>query len=289
MDLWDLKARKVQRALRQSGGAFLANSFVESLFGFAGDTGRTFLAESHGKVTVWDSESGRNVAQFGLRGYAQQTGWLRFCVGSPDGKSFVVNRGRERVVRVDAVTGKEVWESPHFAERSSCHPVQFAPDGKTILLGLTSYQEKPEFQYTFEILRIDAISGNALADPILLGTVKNKNFDPLTQPQFSKDGRTLMISAGIGPYQTWFFDTASNTVLRKHDLWLELPRLLPDGKKFLGLTTSDAIAICDVQTGKAAREISMGKEGVRSLNVFPAGGRVLLSGSGGLACVWDLE
>jgi WD40 repeat protein len=141
MDVWDLKLRSIRTKIRPPGQQPVKELFVnvEPMFGFTGDGNRVFLSTFEGHVTLWDAATGKQTTAFDVTGYSEDAGWLRFCTSSPDGKQLVLNRGRQQVVAVDAVSGKELWTSPQLAKVCMCYQPMFMPDGKSMYVGISVF------------------------------------------------------------------------------------------------------------------------------------------------------
>ena len=144
MDVWDLKSRSIRTKIRPPGQQPINELFVdvEPMFGFTGDGKQVFLSSFEGHVTLWDAATGKQTTAFDVTGYSEEAGWLRFCTSSPDGKQLVLSRGRQQVVAVDAVSGKELWTSPQLAKVCMCYQPMFMPDGKSMYVGISVFADQ---------------------------------------------------------------------------------------------------------------------------------------------------
>jgi WD40 repeat protein len=286
MDLHDLDGHQPPVRVRPAGKADIDTPWLEPLFGFLPDRRRVFLAETTGKVTVFETTGGTKASGFELKGYTDRGHRLRFCVAAPDGRSFAVNRGARRIALIDAATGKDVWESPDRSPRGMCYYPVFTPDGKKLFSGVTTYEERAysELQGKLELVRLDAATGKVI-DRAKIESKSTGDLSWFEQPLLTPDGRTLAL-----PYwmiEVSVVDAAANKVLHFHSISSTRFAVSPDGKWLVG-ADRNAIRMYDTTTGKELYSVPVGDQIIESLHVLPDGRRVLATGRGGLACVWDL-
>ncbi len=165
MDIWDLSKGRLRTPIRAPGDAKLDTPWVEPLFGFTPDGNRVFLAERNGKISTYDARSGQPAGSLALSGYGDQLTALRFCISTPDGQAFVINRGMRRLRLIRASNGNDIWESPDVAPRGIGFPPVISGDGKSILQAVTTLEDKPytELRGKLELVRLDLASGKVVA------------------------------------------------------------------------------------------------------------------------------
>lgn len=286
MDAWDLRGGRLRTRVRPTAKAAIDTPWIEPLFGFLPDGKRVYLAETNGKITVWNTTSGKRAASFELKGYTERGGHLRFCVAASDGRSFAVNR-RRRVVLIDAASGKDIWESPELSARAMCYPPAFSPDGKTLYLGVATHENKPytELRGKLELVRLAAATGKII-DRTRVPTDGTGDLMWFEQPRLTSDGRSLILAYGVSEVN--IADATLNKIRHHYVFILDQCALSPDGKWFVGADLEN-LRVRETATGKELYRLPIGKQTVQSLHILPDGRRVLVTGSGGLACVWELK
>ena len=247
-----------------------------------------FLAEENGKISVYDAGSGKPAGSVAFPGYSERpTVDLRFCISTPDGQAFVINRGPRRLRLVRASDGKIIWETPDVIPRGVCFPPVIAGDGKSILLGATTLEDKPytELRGKLELVRLDLANGKVVARTELKSDSRGDTafFD---RPRLSRDGRVLLLMYGVN--ELYLADAVANKPLHHHIVFLDKPGLSPDGKRIIG-AWSQEIDVYDAATGKPLCHLPIGPQTVQSLHVLPDGRHVFTAGGGGHACLWDLN
>ncbi len=287
MDIWNLGNGRLRTPIRPPGDASLDTPWVEPFFGFTPDGKRVFLAETNGKISIYDAGSGKVAASLALPGYLGRAMALRFCISTPDGQAFVVNRSYGRLRLIRASDGRDIWESPEFTPRGICYPPVIAGDGKSIFLGVTTFGDQldPQDRGRVELVRLDLASGKVVTRTQLPTAFKGDT-SFLDQPRLGADGRILIMLFGVA--EVLVADTVANRALHHYPLHLQRPELSADGKRIIGVFLQE-IAVFETTTGKKLSQLPIGKQTVQSLHVLPDGRHVFTSGDGGHACLWDLN
>src|SRR5262249_9594878 len=133
-------------------------------FGFTGDGQQVYVAQSHGKIEIFDAGSGRPAASLIVPGYGARPKDLRSCISTPDGRSLVINRGRG-LQRIRASDGGNLWDAPDLTPRGFCYPAMLTKDGKGIVLGVSTLEGQPGAgpDGKLELVRLDPASGKVVA------------------------------------------------------------------------------------------------------------------------------
>lgn len=283
MDIWDLGTGRVRTPIRPPGDLKIETPWVEPLFGFTPDGKRVYVAQSLGKIEIFDADSGRPAGSLTLPGYAATPRDLHSCIGTPDGGAFVVNRGR-RLRLIRASDGGTIWESPDLTPRGIGYPPILARDGKEVFLAVTTYAEAGDGG-KLEVVRVELAGGKVAArvelKPALPGLPSFAE-----QPRLDADGRLLLLDYNIT--ELFLIDAVANRQRHHHIQFLERPDLSPDGRRIVGFF-SEAIVVHDATTGKPLSRLPIGRQTVQSLHVLPDGRHVFTAGSGGHARLWDLN
>jgi WD40 repeat protein len=288
MDIWDLSKGRLRTPIRAPGDLAMDTPWVEPHFGFTPDGKRVFLAEKNGKISIYDAGNGQPAGSLALPGYINRpTVDLRFCISSPDGQAFVVNRGPRRLRLIRASDGNVIWETPDVSPRGLCFTPVIAADGKGILLGVTTLEDKPytELRGKLELVRLDPATGKVVSRTELKSDSRG-DLAFFDQPHLSRDGRVLLIKYAVN--ELYLVDTVANKALHHHIVFLDNPALSADGKRMIGVSFQD-IAVFEAATGKPLSHLPIGQQNVQSLHLLPDGRHALTAGGGGHACLWDLE
>jgi WD40 repeat protein len=283
LDVWDLAAGKRGRTLRPGDWGRIG---LRPAFGFAGDGSRAYFADPvTGTVTVWSVADGKPVSAADTGTKGGKPG-LWFCVPAPDGRSFAVNRGLNRLARIDAATGREQWVSDELFQKGTSHAPAFSPDGKELVLGVVDYRAPAGSRVDgrLELVRLDAATGKLLARADV-ETETGGSTAWFQRPEFSADGARLALP--YGGFEVSVYDTKTWKLVRRHGVLAAAVALAPDGT-WLATGESGELTGYDAATGKEwfVRPIADGW--VSSLSILP-GGRVLTSGPGGVARLWDVS
>ncbi|MGO9465545.1 MAG: hypothetical protein ACLQVF_15485 [Isosphaeraceae bacterium] len=286
MDIWDLGTGRIRTPIRPRGNLNIETPWVEPLFGFTGDGRQVYVAQSQGKIEMYDAGSGRPAGSLVLPAHDARPKDLRSCISAPDGGSFVVNRGpRQR--RIRASDGAPLWESPDLTPRGLCYPPALTRDGKGIVLAVTTY-DKPGTgsRNKLELVRLDLASGKVVARTELKsGVAGSPSF--FDQPRLDADGRLVLLWYNISEF--FLIDALTNRPLHHYVQVGERPDLSPDGRRVVSYF-SGQIAVYDAATGNPLSRLPMGRQQtVQSLHVLPDGRHVFTAGDGSHACLWDLD
>lgn len=284
MDIWDLAAGRLRTPIRRPGDFQIESVWFEPLFGFTPDGKRVYVAQSHGKIDIHDADTGRPAGSLALPGYGETPRDLKFCVGTPDGRAFVVNHDtRLRLIR--AADGGLVWESPAVIRVGLVFPPVVAGDGKGLLLATTAVEGDLVTGNTgaSELVRIDLATGKVVARAELKASSPGSFFD---QPRLSADGRLLLVSYNFS--ELFVADAVATRPMHHHLHFLDRPDLSPDGRKIVGFF-SDRLLVYDAATGRPLSRLPIGQQTIQSLHILPDGRHVFTSGKGGHACLWDLN
>ncbi len=272
--------------------------------------GKTIAAASDsGHVLILDGRTHRLVTTLKLRGGFG----LSF---SPDGKTLAVGTLQD-VVLLDPATGKETGR----LDAGWVGPVAFAPDGKSLWVGLYgtpwSLQKPCTISrwdlrtgipvQTFETGPVRSLavspdgktlaSGGQQSTPLLWGVDTGKAVK-LDQPRsirawafveglaFAPDGKTLAAADSNGQVRVW--DIATRRELHRHDEHVGgilNVSLSPDGKQAATVGWDGTVRIWDVATGQAIRFWTA--DATASVNYTPDGRSLLTAGWGGTVRLWD--
>jgi WD40 repeat protein len=287
MDIWDIRSGRLRTPIRAPGGAALDTPWIQPLFGFTPDGKRVFLAERNRRITIWDTLGGQRTGSVSLAGYIGRANALRYCISMLDGPAFLINRGLSGLRLIRASDGKEIWESPAVTPRGIAFPPVIEPDGKRILLGVVTSEDKPysELRGKLELVRVDASSGKVV-DRTELKSQSRGDTAWFEQPRLSPGGRFLVMSYGLA--EEFVADAVENKALYYHSAFLSQPALSADGKQIIAVFLQD-LGVFEAATGKELLALPIGQQTVRSLHVLPDGRHVFTSGDGGNACLWDLK
>jgi WD40 repeat protein/serine/threonine protein kinase len=216
--VWDLAARREDRALRGHAGA--VNGVC-----FSPDGRRLASAGADGAVRVWDAQTGQE--QVLLRGHAGAVNGVCF---SPDGRRLA-SAGADGAVRVwDAQTGEELLSLR--GPEGRVHAVAYSPDGRRLASAGAD-----------GAVRVwDAQTGRAALT--LLGHV-----GAATSVCFSPDGRRLASAGEDGAVRVWDAQTGQEQVLlRGHGSPVTAVCFSPDGKRLASGSKDETVRVRDVQT-----------------------------------------
>jgi WD40 repeat protein len=288
MGIWDLGNGRLRTPIRAPGELALDTPWVDHHFGFTPDGKRVFLAEENGKISSYDAGSGKPVGSLALPGFVDRPAMdLRFCISTPDGKAFVVNRGPGRLRLIRASDGNSIWESSDVIPRGFCSAPVVAGDGQSILLGATTMENKPDTELggKLELVRVDLATGKVVARTELKSD-SGGNLAFFHRPRLSRDGRVLLMMYAL--IDVYIADAMATKVLHHHGLFLQWPALSPDGKRIIGMSLQE-IGVFEAATGKPQFHLPIGQQTVQSLHVLPDGRHIFTAGSGGHACLWDLN
>jgi WD40 repeat protein len=238
-----------QRQLLQSGAAVAGVAF-------APDGKKVAVSEVGGMISLWETETGREIGRFGENApetLASHGFWTSALAFSPDGRTLACGC-RDSTVRLwDVDTGQQgrpFGKSRDLDEELVRRVIRnrtplpgvaklaFSADGKTLAASVPNMQNCPIHLW-------DVASGKEL--------------------------RQL-------------------TVQEKHPDWVDVMAFSPDGKTLASAHTGDnTILLWDVATGKERQRLHGHRGGVLSL-AFSPDGKVLASGSmDGTALIWDLR
>ena len=283
MDIWDLDTGRVRMPIRPPGDLKIETPWVEPLFGFSPDGRRVYVAQSIGKIENLRRRQRPAGGLPGLAGLCARPNDLRFCISTPDGGAFLVERGR-RLRRIRAADGGLIWESPDLTRGGVCYPPILARDGKSAFLPVTTYTATAD-EGRLELVRVELAGGKVTA------RVEVKSAVPgvpalIDQPRLDADGRLLLLSYNVS--ELFLMDAVTNRPLHHHVQFLDRPDLSPDGRQLVGYF-SEGVTVYDAATGKPLSRLPIGPQTVQSLHVLPDGRHVFTSGTGGHACLWDLD
>jgi hypothetical protein len=104
------------------------------------------------------------------------------------------------------------------------------------------------------------------------------------RPTLTADGKRLAIH--YLDFELFLYDTATWKVLAVQNFAGRA--VSPDGKWVAG-TLLDRLALYEPESGKRLSEVTLGRGTVLSLTILPDSRRVLTSGPGGVAHLWDVS
>jgi eukaryotic-like serine/threonine-protein kinase len=231
-----------------------------------------------GEVTVWDTQTGRQICTLPEpKQYQDSRPLPRF---SPDGATilFLTERS-DRLALYDARTGERVRElaPPGVAQGTRWSQAQFSPDGRTIV-GLAAASRDLWFW--------DAATGS------LLGSFRSPDPSPSWHPElaFAPDSKYLAFTV---QRVVQVVDVASRTgvrVLRGHEAPVLALTFSPDGSRLLTGSEDKTAALWDVESGGLLAVYRGHPGGVNLVAYSPDGTRVATaSASESLARVWPID
>ncbi len=204
--------------------------------------GKALATAAEGRVTLWDSATGRQLWQLNLRDPLKP----RSLAIAPDGKTLVGCGNFGFLTCWDSATGKETWSSKAPPE-SSWWELAFSPDGKYLATGGEAG----------EVSLWDGQNGKHLRR---LPGVRTR----IDQLSFAPDGKTLAVSS-FNNFKISLWDPAAGKLLREFQddgNALEKATLSPGGKYLAARTNGLAVRLWDWETRKELRTIAGAKQGV---------------------------
>lgn len=282
MDVWDLRTGKRRSLVRPAGSGGAADS--GAAFGFLADGRRVYYADPEsGPAVVWAADTGTEESKTDLGPKGQRV-VLRAVAPTPDGKGFVVGRGKNRLARVTTGTGAEEWVSDELFPKGLIYSPAVSPDGKAVVFGAVDFNAPKGSRVNgrLELIRLDAGTGKVLGrTPV--ETRSSGSALWFDRPQFSADGKRLAV--GYGGLDMSVYAAETMNLVRRHDAsWAALS---PDGTLVID-ADPDSLAGYAADTGRKVFELPTGGRPILTVSVLPGGRRLLTAGPGGTAHLWDL-
>ncbi|MFC4312519.1 prolyl oligopeptidase family serine peptidase [Steroidobacter flavus] len=188
---------------------------------FTGD-GRTLLANRYDYSLTFGEVYKIDVASGAATRLSPEGTYAHASDISADGRyvalSIETADGRRRAAVLEVATGKQTFVSSSDWEQRTA---DLSPDGRTLLV--VSNVDGRE-----ELMTYDLVSRKASPLPVPVG-VNTSGFYILTLPQFSPDGRSILLShtSGSAPLEYWVYDIARGESRQVTKLASMDPRHLP--------------------------------------------------------------
>jgi WD40 repeat protein/class 3 adenylate cyclase len=162
-------------------------------------------------------------------------------------------------------------------------PISFDRAGNRIALGLYS-RDKTKLDYVLQL---------GYPDGRIVGpTIRVRRGDTFPHPEYSADGRRIVISQGTvedptgSAQSTLVYDARTGHVLHSYPSGSDVSSLSPDGKTLAyidGLT----VKFLDLGSGQVATGTGAPGRGPNVIDYTPDGTKVVTSGEGGTVVVWN--
>ena len=190
MDLVDIESGRIQARFQRPFVDTSERIWLGESFGFMPDGKQVFFANRHnGTITTWTAADGKLLGTINSGNASPKS--LRFCVPTPDGQAFVVNRERDQLARINARTGETEWIATELYKRGALCAPAFAKDGKTIYCCGKEF-EKDARSSGFEFLMLEASNGK-LKSRTKADTKIGGSLDLPNRLRFSPDGKRLIL------------------------------------------------------------------------------------------------
>jgi RNA polymerase sigma factor (sigma-70 family) len=289
-----------------SSMAYLANGKLLASGGYVGT-----IWDEHGRVRVWETETGKEIRHFHLKGVANVT-------ASPDGRILAgAGAGAGTIYLWDASTGQEIrrLQGSRGFDGRMCG-LAFSPDGKTLayggrslhvwqvetgnLLQVETDQDHPVLNLAF------SADGKLLAaarvDETDLQLYQTDPWKKLTRFRADRalvafllpDHKTLLAVAGENSQTIDAHDLAAGNPLRRfegHHAKVHALVLSPNGKTLASVSADKTIRVWDVATGKhrpAMCRLPADRYALGALTFAPDGKTLAWANSAGQIKIWDL-
>lgn len=226
-------------------------------------------------LRLWDLESGREIRRIDL----QYDVWD--VVFTHDGSSALVTLFDGEIIQYDLSSGEEMQrlggesEDDGHRSRSIVDAIAISPDGRTVLTGSQSADDRNLFLWDLE-------SGEQLIDFEMEPSVFAVDISP--------DGRTGLSGGDDNIMVLW--DLQSGEALSDfegHDSIVWDVAFAPDGKTALSASWDGTLILWDLASGEIIHRLLGHQDIVRGVAFHPDG-RTAISGSrDGTLILWDLE
>ncbi|WP_179468207.1 nSTAND1 domain-containing NTPase [Mycolicibacterium vinylchloridicum] len=238
---------------------------------FSPDGHSLATAGADGSVRVWDSASGRSVAD----PFVGHTGFVFGVAFSPDGRRLA-SAGADGSVRVwDSASGRSVAD-PFVGHTGFVFGVAFSPDGRRLASAGADGSVRVWDSAVGQPLNRDLPGHNA--------AVSNVAFSP--------DGHRLASAGWDATVRLWDVQTgdAVGDPFIGHVGIVCSVMFSPDGRVLASAGRDATVRLWDVQTGQPIGEPMVGHDGwVRSVAFSPDGRVVASAGRDATVRLWDVE
>ncbi len=264
--LWDARTGVVRRRLQ--------TSFV-SRIAFSPDSRIVASAGDHRTLFFWDVATGKVEKKIVLPDLFDppptfgESGTMRF---SPDGTLFAASSFRMAYL-VDVKSSKVI----HKFEEQSNSVLAFAPDGKTVALGVWKGRGVKAWEIQMRSVRTGEILRRLEGHTSYLGAIT-----------FSPDGKRLA-SGSNKQLIVWDAQTGKALKRLEHeaDSIMDLA-FTPDGKTLLSChEAAGKVRVWDAHTGKEQRPFDQRMSVLRSMALSPDGKTVAVGGVHTTIRLWD--
>jgi WD40 repeat protein/tRNA A-37 threonylcarbamoyl transferase component Bud32 len=261
---WDAGTGQKSRQIQ------IPESFGTLFLSFRPDGKRILTSFSKNRVSVCDSETGKNI--FLLTGH---TDWIASACYSPDGKKIVTGSADSTGRIWDANTGLEIirLQRPVDFDLNILHCVSFSPDGKWIL-GSSSNAKI----FVWE-------SQTGVIKKVISGHQHEVRF-----VTFSPDGKRLLSASADNTARVWDFDTGKELfILKGHKHEVDKAVFSPDGSLIATGGKDKNIKIWDGNKGQLLKTFIGHERNILSLDFSLDCKKLLSVGRDRIIKLWCLE
>jgi WD40 repeat protein/serine/threonine protein kinase/tetratricopeptide (TPR) repeat protein len=226
-------------------------------------------AEGDGKLTGWETDSGRVIAEVPL---PLEHPWPGLAL-SLDGKLAATHcPWAERTVRLWDLSTRRSTTLRSDWDTCSVHCAEFSPDGSFLAAG---------FQF-YSVTIWDVASGRVKCEFYMSSGMTN-----VFSLAWAPDGHTLAAGTDVGYVMLWNTQTgARTTLIRGHALAVRALAFAPDGKTLATGSTDKTIKLWDTVTGQERCTLVGHKGGISKLRFSPDGATLVSASDDGTVRLW---